>query len=56
MILSAAMMLRHQFAMEEEAARVERAVERVLDDGVRPGDLGGSASTEQVTEAVLRAL
>ncbi len=53
MILSAAMMLRHGFAMEEEAAAVESAVDRALASGLRTRDLGGSDSTQQATRAVL---
>jgi isocitrate dehydrogenase (NAD+) len=52
MILSGAMMLRH--LGEGTAARsVEAAVDRVLSDGtVRTPDLGGSASTADVAQAV----
>ncbi|WP_455162954.1 3-isopropylmalate dehydrogenase [Slackia exigua] len=38
-ILSAAMMLRHSFELEDEARAVETAVERVLDAGHRTGDI-----------------
>jgi 3-isopropylmalate dehydrogenase len=38
-ILSAGMMLEYSFGMSEEARRVERAVERVLEDGYRTGDI-----------------
>jgi len=38
-ILSAAMMLRHSFGMEKEAKAVENAVEKVLEEGFRTGDL-----------------
>lgn len=55
-ILSAAMMLRFSFKMEEHADAVECAVERALDDGVRSRDLGGSASTSEVGEAVVARL
>jgi 3-isopropylmalate dehydrogenase len=51
--LSAAMMLRHGFAMEREAAAVEAAVEGALEDGLRTVDLGGADGTTQATEAVL---
>lgn len=37
-ILSAAMMLRHTFRMEEEACAVEKAVKAVLDDGYCTGE------------------
>jgi 3-isopropylmalate dehydrogenase len=38
-ILSAAMMLRYSFGLEEEAAAVEYAVNAVLDEGLRTGDI-----------------
>jgi homoisocitrate dehydrogenase len=54
-ILSAAMLL--DYLHEEVAAnRVRQAVQRVLRDGPRTLDLGGSASTEQVTRAVEKLL
>jgi len=62
-ILSGALMLdwlgeRHGDAAAVEAGRrVEAAVERVLAEGrTRPRDLGGSASTGRVDEAVCRAV
>ncbi len=41
MILSAAMMLRHSFGLEDEAEAVERAVEGVLSEGYRTPDIAG---------------
>lgn len=38
-ILSAAMMLRYSFGLEEEAQTIERAVLQVLEEGFRTGDL-----------------
>ncbi|GAB9473324.1 3-isopropylmalate dehydrogenase [Globisporangium polare] len=38
-ILSAALLLRYSFQMEKEAQLIESAVEHVLQDGVRTGDL-----------------
>jgi 3-isopropylmalate dehydrogenase len=38
-ILSAAMMLRHSFDLEDDAAAIERAVSRVLDQGYRTADI-----------------
>ena len=38
-ILSAAMMLRYSFDMAKEADAIENAVNRVLDDGFRTGDI-----------------
>jgi 3-isopropylmalate dehydrogenase len=54
--LSAALMLRHGFAMESEAAAVESAVNRALTEGLRTPDLGGEATTAQATRAVLQHL
>ncbi len=56
MFLSAAMMLRHGLAMEAEAAAVESAVDRALADGLRTSDLGGSSTTAEATQAVLKHL
>jgi 3-isopropylmalate dehydrogenase len=54
MFLSAALMLRHGFGMEEPAAAVESAVDRALAEGLRTPDLGGTAGTAEATQAVLR--
>jgi 3-isopropylmalate dehydrogenase len=51
-ILSAAMMLRHSFGREAEAARIEAAVSAALADGFLGGDLGGSHGTAAIGEAV----
>ena len=56
MILSAALMLRHGFSLETEAAALESAVDRALAGGLRTADLGGSATTAEATEAVLEEL
>ncbi|WP_018258321.1 isocitrate/isopropylmalate dehydrogenase family protein [Halomicrobium katesii] len=55
MILSAAMLLDH-LGYEDEGDRVRTAVEATLEDGPKTPDLGGSASTEAVTEAVVDRL
>lgn len=55
-ILSAAMMLRFSFKMDQEADAIEHAVERTLEDGVFTQDLGGSASTSEVGDAVISRL
>ncbi len=60
-ILSFAMALRYSFDQGEEATRLETAVEKVLADGVRTGDLmqTGDAqpvSTAQMGDAILAAL
>jgi tartrate dehydrogenase/decarboxylase / D-malate dehydrogenase len=55
-IWSGALMLRH-LGLGDEAARVEQAVAQVLADGaVRTADLGGSATTGEVADAVIEAL
>jgi 3-isopropylmalate dehydrogenase len=56
MFLSAAMMLRHQFSLHDEAAAVESAVDRALGVGLRTPDLGGAATTEEAAAAVLDQL
>ncbi|CVL13697.1 probable 3-isopropylmalate dehydrogenase [Fusarium proliferatum] len=61
-ILSTAMMLRYSFNLEDVAAAIEAAVEKVLDSKdiggleVRSRDLGGKASTNEVGDAVCRVL
>lgn len=55
-ILSAAMMLRHSFGLEAEAARIEAAVASALADGIHGGDLGGTHSTQAIGEAVRERL
>ena len=55
-ILSAAMLLRHSFGREAEAARIEAAVAKALADGIRGGDLGGSHGTAAIGDAVLARL
>ena len=55
-VWSGAMMLRH-LGDEAGAARVERAIDRVCEDGqVLTGDLGGRASTSEVGDALVAAL
>ena len=56
LMLSGEMMLRHM-GQQHAADRLRHAVEAVLDDGtVVTGDLGGSATTKQYTDAILAAL
>jgi len=55
-ILSAAMLLRHSLGLEEQARRIEAAVARALADGVLGGDLGGSAGTREIGDAVIARL
>ncbi|WP_255193499.1 isocitrate/isopropylmalate dehydrogenase family protein [Natronobeatus ordinarius] len=54
-ILSAALMVEY-LGHDEEGAAVRTAVEDVLENGPRTPDLGGDASTEDVTSAVVDRL
>ena len=55
-ILSGGMMLAH-LGLEEAASKVERAVAAVLEEGrVRTPDLGGSGTSVEVTDAVIRLI
>ncbi|HEX7711207.1 MAG TPA: 3-isopropylmalate dehydrogenase [Sphingomonadaceae bacterium] len=56
MILSLAMMLRHSFGRESDAARIEAAVAKTLSDGIKGGDLGGSATCAEIGAAVVERL
>jgi tartrate dehydrogenase/decarboxylase/D-malate dehydrogenase len=51
-ILSAALMLDH-LGLPKEAERVHRAVEATTAGGTLPRELGGSASTQEITTAVI---
>lgn len=59
-ILSAAMMLRHSFDLETEAAAIEAAVGRVLDCGLRTADMMSEGmelvGTKEMTDALLKEL
>jgi 3-isopropylmalate dehydrogenase len=58
--LSAAMMLRHGLDRPDDAAKIESAVDAVLDRGLRTPDLAGpkeaSVGTAEITNAVLTEL
>ncbi len=56
MILSLGLALRHSLGRADLAARLERAVASALESGARTRDIGGSASTAELTEAVVAAL
>jgi 3-isopropylmalate dehydrogenase len=59
-ILSAAMMLRHSLAQAQAAERIERAVQRVLRDGLRTADIytagARKVGTQEMGDAVVAAL
>lgn len=54
-IASGALMLDH-LGLPGEARRLEQAIEAVTASGIRTRDVGGSAGTAEVTEAVIAAL
>ena len=56
MILSVAMMLRDSFGRYEDADRIEDAVETTLAAGILTRDIGGQASTKEMTEAIIARL
>lgn len=56
MILSVAMMLRDSFGETKGARRIEQAVEQAFQAGVLTQDLGGKASTQEMTEAIIHYL
>jgi 3-isopropylmalate dehydrogenase len=53
---SVAMMLRYGLGGDSEAAGIESAIDRALEAGLRTPDLGGDATTEDATTAVLSYL
>ncbi|MEA2480032.1 MAG: 3-isopropylmalate dehydrogenase [Thermoleophilaceae bacterium] len=53
---SVAMMLRYGLDREQEAAGLDSAIDRALEDGLRTADLGGDSTTEDATKAVLANL
>ena len=55
-ILSTAMMLRHSFKLEAEAAAIEAAVERSITEGARTADLGGTLTTRQMADEIIKRM
>ncbi len=53
-ILSTAMMLRHSFKLEAEAAVIENAVEQTITAGARTADIGGKLSTRQMADEIIK--
>jgi len=51
-ILSAALLLRHSLKLETEAAAIEQAVRKALDDGFRTGDIWSSGKEKVGTSAM----
>lgn len=55
-ILSLSMLLRYSLDRADLADRIEAAVAKVLDSGLRTGDIGGTASCSEMGDAVVAAL
>ena len=55
-ILSAALMLRYSLKLEDEALMIERAVDRAITEGARTADLGGTLTTRQMTDEIIKQL
>lgn len=55
-ILSTALMLRHSFKLEAEAAAIEKAVDEAITDGVRSADIGGKLTTRQMADEIIKRL
>jgi len=59
-ILSAAMMLRYSFGLDDAAAAIDKAVERTLDQGIRTADLTtdkkSAVNTAAMGDAIVAAL
>ena len=53
MILSVAMMLRESFNETKGAELIENAVDKTLNQGILTRDLGGQASTAEMTAAII---
>jgi len=55
-ILSTAMMLRHSFHLETEAAAIEKAVDETITAGSRTADIGGKLTTRQMADEIIKRL
>lgn len=55
-ILSTAMMLRHSFKLEAEAAAIEKAVDETITAGARTADLGGTLTTRQMADEIIKRI
>ena len=54
--MSSAMLLRHSLGLEPEAQAVEEAVNNAITQGDRTPDLGGTHSTDTLTEKIVQGL
>jgi 3-isopropylmalate dehydrogenase len=55
-ILSVSMMLKYSLQQPELATKVDQAVKAVIDNNIRTKDIGGSAGTAEVGDAVAKEL
>jgi 3-isopropylmalate dehydrogenase len=55
-ILSAALMLRYSLKLENEARCMEEAVDQTITAGARTADLGGTLTTRQMTDEIIKHL
>jgi len=56
MIMSIAMMLASSFGEKEAALKIEQAVQKTLEAGIVTRDLGGTATTAEIGEAIIARL
>ena len=55
-ILSAALLLRYSLKLDQEAEAIEAAVHQTITDGARTADLGGTLTTRQMTDEIIKHL
>ena len=55
-ILSAALLLRYSLKLQEEADAIETAVHQTITVGARTADLGGTLTTRQMTDEIIKHL
>jgi 3-isopropylmalate dehydrogenase len=55
-ILSVALLLRYSLKVEEEARAIEMAVHQAITEGARTVDLGGTLTTRQMTDEIIKNL
>ncbi len=53
-VLSAALMLRYSFGLENEALLIEKAVSQAIEQGALTADLGGNYTTSAMIQAILQ--
>lgn len=56
MLLSLGMMFKYSLQQPELAKKIDEAVREVIESGVRTADIGGSAKTSEVGDAVAKEL